>query len=74
MLTYAVLIIPVLLGIVADSTDYLPAKMGVPLSCALIVHRNLSDRQTASQRPVLARRRFRILGTWRLLSVQQARQ
>lgn len=37
MLAYAFLIVPIVLGIVADSTDYLPAKMGVPLSCALIV-------------------------------------
>ncbi len=37
MLAYAVLIVPIILGFVADSTDYLPAKMGVPLSCALIV-------------------------------------
>jgi uncharacterized membrane protein YhhN len=37
MLAYAVLIVPIILGIYADSTDYLPAKMGVPLSCALIV-------------------------------------
>lgn len=36
MLAYAVLIIPILLGIYADSTDYLPAKMGVPLCCAAI--------------------------------------
>jgi uncharacterized membrane protein YhhN len=37
MIHYAVLIVPILLGFYADSTDYLPAKMGVPLSCALIV-------------------------------------
>ncbi len=36
MLAYAVLIIPIILGFYADSTDYLPAKMGVPLSCAAI--------------------------------------
>jgi len=37
MLRYAALIVPIVLGVVADSTDYLPAKMGVPLSCVLIV-------------------------------------
>ena len=36
MIRYAVLIVPILLGFYADSTDYLPAKMGVPLCCGLI--------------------------------------
>lgn len=37
MIQYAVLIVPILLAMYADSTDYLPAKMGVPLVCALIL-------------------------------------
>ena len=37
MRRYIVLIIPIILGIVAVTTDYLPFKMGVPLVCALIV-------------------------------------
>jgi uncharacterized membrane protein YhhN len=31
------LLIPATLGIIATLTDYLPAKMGVPLACALIL-------------------------------------
>lgn len=37
MRRYAVLTIPIILGIAATLTDYLPFKMGVPLVCALIV-------------------------------------
>ncbi len=43
------LVFPALLGVVATSTDYLPAKMGVPLACAVILLWTL--------RHVLARRR-----------------
>jgi len=35
--TIWILLIPAILGIIATTTDYLPAKMGVPLACALIL-------------------------------------
>jgi len=37
MIRYALLLLPIFLGIYADATDYLPAKMGVPLCCAGIL-------------------------------------
>jgi len=33
----AYLLLPTILGLIATQTDYLPAKMGVPLACALIL-------------------------------------
>ncbi len=38
------LLIPAALGVVATTTDYLPAKMGVPLTCALILFLALRPR------------------------------
>ena len=37
MQRYAALVIPVVLGCAANSTDYLPLKMAEPLACAVIV-------------------------------------
>lgn len=37
MFRYTLLLAPILLGVYADATDELPAKMGVPLCCAAIL-------------------------------------